>query len=143
MIFNTWESRKEFLITFQQALHSEFGEDGYNVFIFGSFLREDYKPLESDLDLAVFCPDKRKSIFIQGYIEDYLNAREIPFDLIEIHLWQKGEFIDISPLMLNVGMTDYRPEDLNIYLRMLRRDYVFYREETDYIRNFKKLNNIL
>ena len=45
--------------------------------------------------------------------------------------------------MLNVGMTDYRPEDLNIYLRMLRRDYVFYREETDYIRNFKKLNNIL
>lgn len=78
-------------------MHSEFGEDGYNVFIFGSFLREDYKPLESDLDLAVFCPDKRKSIFIQGYIEDYLNAREIPFDLIEIHLWQKGEFIDISP----------------------------------------------
>ena len=93
--------------------------------------------------MAVFCLDKRKSIFIQGYIEDYLNAREIPFDLIEIHLWQKGEFIDISPLMLNVGMTDYRPEDLNIYLRMLRRDYVFYREETDYIRNFKKLNNIL
>ena len=72
MIFNTWESRKEFLITFQQALHSEFGEDGYNVFIFGSFLREDYKPLESDLDLAVFCPDKRKSIFIQGYISKFL-----------------------------------------------------------------------
>lgn len=89
------------------------------------------------------------SVWIRGKvslfrdIEDYLNAREIPFDLIEIHLWQKGEFIDISPLMLNVGMTDYRPEDLNIYLRMLRRDYVFYREETDYIRNFKKLNNIL
>lgn len=143
MIFNTWEERKQFLISFQKALHSEFGKDDYNVFVFGSFLREDYRPLESDLDLALFCPDKRKSVFIRCYLEEYLNSAEIPFDLIEIHLWQKGEFIDIAPLQLNIGMTDYRPEDLDIYLRMLRHDFVYYKEETEYIQNFKRLNGIV
>ncbi len=143
MIFNTWENRKQFLISFQKALRLEFGEADYNVFVFGSFLRDDYRPLESDLDLALYCPDIKKRIFIQCFIEEYLNGAGVPFDLIVIHLWQKGEFIDIEPLRLNVGMTDYRPEDLDIYLRMLRHDYVYYREEADYIQNFKALNHIV
>lgn len=143
MIFDTWDARKSFLVRFQKVLHSKFGVDDYNVFIFGSFLRDDYKPKESDIDLALFCPDSIKHVELQCFIEDYLHRLDIPFDLISIHLWQKGEFIDIMPLQLNVGITDYRPEDLDIYLRMLKHDYVYYREEVDYISKFKRLNNIL
>ena len=29
MIFNTWESRKQFLVSFQKALRLEFGEADY------------------------------------------------------------------------------------------------------------------
>ena len=38
MIFNTWEERTDFLSDLQDDVVSEFGTDGYNVFVFGSFL---------------------------------------------------------------------------------------------------------
>ena len=54
MILNTWEDRTNYLEHMQNYLVSKFGSDHYNVFIFGSILRDDYKPGKSDIDVAVY-----------------------------------------------------------------------------------------
>ena len=114
MIFNIWEEQKSFLIQFQKDVQHGFCKDDYNVFIFGSFVTDEYRP----------------------------DERNIPFDLIDIHLCDKGAFVNIMPLQLDISVTDYRSEDLNIYLRMLKRDYIYYRNESDYFLNFRRLNNL-
>ena len=40
MKFYTWEARRAFLIELKNAVVAKFPEENYNVFVFGSFIRD-------------------------------------------------------------------------------------------------------
>ena len=138
MKFYTWEARRAFLIELKNAVVAKFPEENYNGFVFGSFIRDDYKPEESDLDLAVFSLEFDRELDVTYFIEDYLEERDIDSSIIEIDVKQYGAFAVIPPLRMNVSFTDYYPEELHNYLGILRRDYVWYQEDRDNIRRKKE-----
>ena len=51
--------------------------DTYNIFIFGSFLRTDYDPLRSDLDLAIYSRDTNLTFQICDFLDEYLPTVEL------------------------------------------------------------------
>ena len=110
MKFYTWEARRAFLIELKNAVVAKFPEENYNVFVFGSFIRDDYKPEESDLDLAVFSLEFDRELDVTYFIEDYLEERDIDSSIIEIDVKQYGAFAVIPPSRMNVTFTGYYPE---------------------------------
>lgn len=133
MIFNTWEERTDFLSDLQDDVVSEFGTDGYNVFVFGSFITDKYQPGESDIDLAVYADDYRVARDVMDFLDDYLQQKEVPHSLILIDVNQKYAFVAIDPLRLNIGCTGYFPEELRRYEVQLVRRFINYNEEKNMI----------
>lgn len=96
------------LLELQKKEEQGFGEDGYNVFVFGSYLTTRYVDGESDIDIAIYAEDfdlyKRLSL----YLEEYFVDKKILSDIF---------FIDTSliapvycaPLNTKVQFTDYFP----------------------------------
>lgn len=115
MKFYSWEERCNFLIELQEDVIREFGREHYNVFIFGSFLREDYNPESSDIDLAIYTKDMNLSLQLEYYLQNYLKARDIPLSLIHIDENDDYAFVCLDPLWKNVGITEFFPESLQAY----------------------------
>lgn len=103
-------------------LVSRFGEDDYNIFVFGSFLTPDFVPGKSDLDLAVYCQDSRKSLQIECAIEDFLKKYDFPVQIMRISL-QDRFWVFLAPLFCGVEFTEYFPDELRTYALRLMRDY--------------------
>lgn len=129
MILYTWEERKIFLNTFSADTVACFGETDYNVLVFGSYLRSDYRPGESDLDLAIYADDYGKELELLDFLEDYLGARGIPCDIIQICPEQNHACIALAPLGLRVGFTDYYPQWLLTYQFQLTVGLIYQKEE--------------
>lgn len=133
MKFYTWEERTEFLSKLQDDVTERFGMDGYNVFIFGSFITDEYKPETSDIDLAVYADDYRMARKVMDFLDDYLVERDILHSLILIDVNQKYAFVSIDPLRINISCTEYFPEELRRYEVQLIRRYINYNEEKNMI----------
>ncbi len=139
MIFNTWDQRVDFLEHIKWAVVDKFPQtDTYNIFVFGSFLRTDYDPLRSDLDLAIYSRDTNLTFQICDFLDEYLNQCEVPHSLLEIFLDQLDAYVAVKPLSLNVSFTDYYPEELAIYRRTVQRRAIFYNAEAEHIEKVRK-----
>lgn len=134
-----FENRRDFLIQFQQDLIKEFGEEDYNVFIFGSFVRDDFHD-GSDIDLAVYSSDSSKLVDLAYYIRKYLDkALSISHHLILIGK-EAGRYIALAPLSSPWQFTDYYPEDLRAYFYTLLWDWKLhedFRKETEWIHEYR------
>ena len=124
MIFNTWDERKDFLLELGAAVNTKFNENTFNVFVFGSFLRNDYKPLKSDIDLAIYSEDFKIARKVYNFIADYLDNYNIPHSLLMIDTAHTYDYVALQAVLEDVTFTDYFPESLKIfriqsYLRML------------------------
>lgn len=115
MKFYTWKERCDFAAQMQSDLTARFGEDEYNVFLFGSFLREDYDPESSDIDLALYAKDFILLLDIRTFIENYLEERDIPYSIIQLNENDEYAFVALDALWKNVSVTDYFPESLLTY----------------------------
>lgn len=134
MKFYTWEQRLDFLDELKDAVTREFpNTDSYNIFIFGSFIRDDYDPENSDLDLAIYASIAEQTFAICDFIDQFLKSRNVPCSLLEIFTDQLDAYVVIKPLGLNIGFTDYFPEDLKIYFRTVQRRAIFYDEESKHV----------
>lgn len=138
MTFNSWDDLLDFLEELSKGIAANFDEQTYNVFVFGSSIREDYNPMASDLDLAVYACTTEQTEGIADFIRDYLERREVPYDLIEISTEQYDAYVCVEPLGLNVTFTSYYPRELKEYFYVLRARAIWYNEETTYIRSVAK-----
>lgn len=129
MTFYTWEERTDFLSKLQDDVVAQFGTDGYNVFVFGSFISNSYRPGESDIDLAVYADNYKFAREVMEFLDDYLQQKNVPHSLILIDVNQKYAFIALEPLRLNIGCTGYFPEELRTYEVQLVRRFINYNEE--------------
>ena len=136
--FTTWDQRVGFLEELSTAVREKFHSDAYNVFVFGSFLRDDYDPDKSDLDLAIYAKESELTFAIVDFLESYLNERGVRCSLLEIFLDQLDAYVVVKPLGLNVSFTDYYPEELKLYFRTVQRRAIFYNEEAEHIEKVRE-----
>ena len=129
MILNTWEDRTNYLERMQNYLVSKFGSDHYNVFFFGSILRDDYKPGKSDIDVAVYADNYALELDVCIALETFFKETEMDNSILQISTTQKNAFVILSPLSLNVSVTDFYPEELVNYRRQLARRWFWYNED--------------
>jgi len=99
------------LLELQKAVEKEFGEDGYKVFIFGSYINTTYTEGQSDIDIAVYTEDFELYKKISLYLEEYYNDKGIQSDIFFIDLSMVAP-VYCAPLTSKVQFTDYYPQKL-------------------------------
>lgn len=110
------KERLQIIQELQQLILSKYGEDNYNVFLFGSFLTERYIPDKSDVDIAVYTPDFNLYLQISSDIEDFFFERNISLDLFCIDT-TVVEAIYYKPLTSELRFTEYYPDQLKEFCR--------------------------
>ena len=104
-------SRLYGLLELQKKTEEQFGEDGYNIFVFGSYVTTSYVEGQSDIDIAVYTENfdlyKRLSV----YLEQYFAEKGIESDIFYIDLTMEAP-VYCAPLKSNVQFTDYYPQKL-------------------------------
>ena len=99
------------LIILQKKLSASFGDDNYNVFVFGSYPTIRYDKTKSDVDVAVYTPDLDLYKRIAIEIETFFNEKNIKVDLFYIDISIPAP-IYLAPLHAQIEFTDYYPYEL-------------------------------
>ncbi len=99
------------LLNLQKEIAKQFGDNGYNIFVFGSYLTTKFVDGESDIDIAIYTENfglyKRLSL----YLEEYFNQKGIASDIFFIDTTMEAP-IYCAPLKSKVQFTEYFPEKL-------------------------------
>ena len=102
------------LIALQKRLRESYGEDNYNVFVFGSYATTSYDDERSDVDVAVYTPDMELYKQLSIEIDDFFDKRRIPVDLFYIDTSLPAP-IYLAPLRAQIQFTDYFPKKLKLF----------------------------
>lgn len=111
MFSNELMERFHEIVSLQEKCISLFGENDYNVFIFGSYLTERYVPGRSDIDIAIYADDYKKYLDIALFFEEYFTAKGIKQDIFSID-FDIPSPIYCVPLNSPCRFTDYYPNKL-------------------------------
>lgn len=96
------------LLSLQNEIAKQYGESGYNIFIFGSYLTTDFVEGQSDIDIAIYAEDFRLYKKISLYLEEYFAVKGIPSDIFYIDLTVAAP-VYCAALNSRVQFTDYYP----------------------------------
>ena len=99
------------ILNLQREIESKFGEEGYNVFVFGSYLTTSYQKGISDIDIAIYAEDFGLYKQLAVYLEEYYDMKGIPSDIFFIDISMQAP-IYCAPLKSKVQFTDYFPQKL-------------------------------
>lgn len=113
-MFDTLEERKSFIEKMTDYVRENF-KDNFNLFIFGSFLTEEFEK-DSDLDMAIYT--RGDMLELDFIVNDFLKDYEIACDTIMIKPEFCTNFIDINALC-GYRCTDWFPEELKRHLAEL------------------------
>lgn len=117
-----WEERRSLLIKFQKNLMQQFQKEDYNVFVFGSFIRSDFVAGESDIDMIVYCEDKRRQESIADFCRDFFDQTGIKSDILE-YFYSESAYIFANGILNAFPMTEYYPDSLKGELYLIVRNY--------------------
>lgn len=104
-------SRLYELLELQRTVEKQFGVDGYNIFVFGSYVTTSYVEGQSDIDIAIYTEDFDLYKRIAVYLEGYFAGKGIESDIFYIDLTMEAP-VYCAPLKSNVQFTDYYPKKL-------------------------------
>lgn len=131
MKLDSWEKRRELLVRFQSELIQAFpDESDYNVYVFGSFIRRDFKPGISDIDLIIYCNDFLKRCDIYDFCSQFFEQEQLPCDILEYSYMPEG-YIFATGILNAFPMTDYYPKALRDELYVITRNYQRYLERQE------------
>ena len=99
------------LLDLQKKIESRFGSQGYNVFVFGSYITTRYEDGKSDIDIAIYADDFELYLQISTYVEEYFNKKGIERDIFYIDTNMEAPFY-CAPLNSQIQFTDYYPQKL-------------------------------
>jgi len=105
------KTRLHGLLKLQRDIELQFGNDNYNVFVFGSYLTTQYMEGKSDIDIAVYTEDFNLYKRLSLYLEEYFNAKGINSDIFFVNTTIEAP-IYCAPLKSKVQFTDYYPDKL-------------------------------
>ncbi len=104
------------LLMLQKELIYRFGEEQYNIFVFGSYITTNYVEGKSDVDIAVYTEDFELYKKLSLYLEEYFAKRNVPSDIFFIDTSMVAP-IYCTPLKSQVRFTDYFPEKLSEFAK--------------------------
>ena len=99
------------LLDLQKKIESRFGSQGYNVFVFGSYITTRYEDGKSDIDIAIYADDFELYLQISTYVEEYFNKKGIESDIFYIDTNMEAPFY-CAPLNSQIQFMDYYPQKL-------------------------------
>lgn len=102
------------LLTLQKQLTEIYGEDNYNIFVFGSYVTTAYEEHRSDVDIAVYTEDFELYKQISLYLEQWFEQKQIPSDIFYIDTTLPAP-IYLAPLQSQIQFTDYFPDKLKFF----------------------------
>ena len=82
-------SRLYGLLELQRTVEKQFGVDGYNIFVFGSYVTTSYVEGQSDIDIAIYTEDFDLYKRIAVYLEGYFAEKGIESDIFYIDITMK------------------------------------------------------
>lgn len=123
-MFNTLESRNDFVDKMLQHLKDKFDLSDTQIFVFGSFLTEDFEPGISDIDIGVYSENETKMYDIQCDLDIYIDKFNLKHDIVIMHLSDKL-WINIPIMTYGKQLTQYENEDLFNYLLEMVKKYGF------------------
>lgn len=127
MQVGTWPERRAALEKFQGALQEKFPEMDYNVFVFGSFVRDDFQDGKSDIDMIVYCEDMLKRMEIAEFCSEYFKRRQLEADVLEYYYMEDAYTYAVG-ILNSIQMTEYYPKKLRNELYVITRRYARYLE---------------
>ena len=80
------------LLDLQKKIERRFGSQGYNVFVFGSYITTRYEDGKSDIDIAIYADDFELYLQISTYVEEYFNQKGIESDIFYIDMNMEAPF---------------------------------------------------
>ena len=117
------------LLDLQKELICIFGENDYNVFIFGSYITNSYVEGKSDIDIAIYSDDFKKYLQVSVFIEAYLYKLGVKQDIFYINT-SKPAPIYCAALESPVCLTDYYPDTLKMFYVSCKNIQIALKEET-------------
>lgn len=99
------------LLDLQKEVEVRFGQENYNVFVFGSYITTNYRDGQSDIDIAIYSEDFNLYKRLALYLEEYFRARKIESDIFYIDPAMEAP-VYCAPLNSKVQFTDYYPDKL-------------------------------
>lgn len=123
-MLTTLEDRENFVNTVLNFIKSKYDLSDTQIFVFGSFLTEDYKDGESDIDMGVYSEDETKMYDIKIDLDKYLNNFNLKHDIVIMHL-NKNLWINIPIMTYGKQLTSYESEKLFDYLLSMIKKWGF------------------
>lgn len=99
------------LLRLQKEIELKFGEEKYNVFIFGSYITLQYQEGKSDIDIAIYSPDFELYKRLSCYLEEYFWRKGIKSDIFFIDTTVVAP-VYCAPLTSKIQFTNFFPEEL-------------------------------
>ncbi len=99
------------LLDLQKEVEGRFGQENYNVFVFGSYITTSYRDGQSDIDIAIYSEDFNLYKRLALYLEEYFRARKIESDIFYIDPAMEAP-VYCAPLNSKVQFTDFYPDKL-------------------------------
>lgn len=120
-MFDTLTERKQYVKKLKDYLSGKYDLSDTQIFIFGSFLTENFVPDKSDIDIGIFSENENKMYDIYYDLDDYIN---ITHDIVIMHLSDKL-LINIPIMIYGETLTDYTSQEIFIYLTNMIQKYGF------------------
>lgn len=114
-MFSTLEKRKEYINNMESSLKNMFPQSNYQVWVFGSFLTQDFKE-NSDIDISIYSDDIDTALEIRDYLKEYFSKDSLDSDIV-IFEFNKRHFINIPIIVHGKALTEYEPPNWLGYIK--------------------------
>lgn len=114
---DTLIKREDYVNKLKAAIREKFPSKNYQVWIFGSFLTNDYTP-QSDIDIAIYCADIPLLLDIKDFIDEYLSFDKLKHDIV-IFEFNDEHYINIPIALYGKTLTDYMPPNIIEFIKRM------------------------
>lgn len=114
-MLNTLAGREKFVKDMINFLNQKYDLSDTQVFVFGSFLTNEFVYGKSDIDIGVYSENETKMYDIKIELDKYLDKQNIKHDIVIMHL-NKNLWINIPIMTYGKQLTSYESESLFNYL---------------------------
>lgn len=127
---NTLQQHEKFIDDLFNFLKEKFDLTDTQIFIFGSFLTENFIPGKSDIDIGIYSDNEVKMYDIKYELSEYLDKIGLKHDIVIMNLSNKLT-INIPIMVYGKTLTDYNNLRLLPYLKSMIAKYGFLEKGLD------------
>lgn len=114
---DTLAKREQYINKLKDVLKLKFPQKEYQVWVFGSFLTDDYS-VHSDIDIAIYCANIKLLFDIKDFIDEYLSNDKLRHDIV-IFEFNDEHYINIPIALYGKTLTEYEPPHIIEFMKQM------------------------